>query len=213
MLLWWVVGALASQGCVTYQCQDLNQDLCAKRQSGVILLNSLGCRPGLNCSLSDLLQWHSDSPSADFYCEAIDPSSLVQHKAGLYDYHCGKRKFGRNLLLGSHPKQCVSEQDCRLEDQSLSPCGCSFGSEDFCVPQWDSSVFDEYWAYCEEREGRVNDFGVIYYWTVVKETYTYVQNPPFCVAGLFTELLDLTRLTFISATGFALACTQLFLAI
>jgi len=203
----------ASQGCVTYECQDLNQDICAKRQSGVVLLNSLGCRAGLNCSLSDLLQWHSDPASLNFYCEAIDPSTLVQHKSGLYGYHCGLRKPGQNLLLGSHPKQCFSEQDCRLEDESLSPCGCSFGSERFCIPQWDSSVFDEYWAYCDERTGRVNDFGVIYYWTVVKETYAYSQFPLPCVADLFTELLDLTRLTSISAAGFLLPCMQFFLAI
>ena len=214
MLLWWVLGAVAGQNCATYQCQDLNQEVCAKLEAGQVLLNSLGCRAGLNCSLSDLLQWHADQSSPSFYCEAIEESALVQHTTGLYGYHCGERKPRRNLATGGHPKQCSSEQDCRLEDESLSPCGCSFGSERFCVPQWDSIVFDDYWTYCQQEDGRIYDFAEIYYWIIVKETYTYQQNPPLCVLNLFTEFLDLARLASISVFSlYLLLPFELFLAI
>ena len=45
------------ESCAMFECQDLNQVVCAKREKGVILLNSLGCLAGTNCSLSDLLIW------------------------------------------------------------------------------------------------------------------------------------------------------------
>ena len=192
MLLWYLAAQAAA--CAVYECQDLNQDICAKRSQNTILLNSLGCTAGLNCTLSGLLEWETDYSSPYFLCEEIDSATLVQHKSGSYGYHCGERLLGQNLHIGGHPKQCSSDSDCMLESGALSACGCSFHRMQYCVPQWDSNVFDGYWSYCKQNDGKIYDFADIYYWIIMKETYTYQQDSPDCAHLLFTELIDLTRL-------------------
>lgn len=199
-----LLAALAC-ACPTFQCQDLNQDVCAKRERGIILLNSLGCKADTNCSLSDLLLWeNSKHLELTFPCSAVDPENIVQRSPGKYGYHCGDRKSQRNLSVGAHPKRCNSDEDCELQDHSLSTCGCSYRTEKYCVPSWDSDVFLQYWETCEKGGGRMYDFGEYYYWTLVKETYTYQQTPLPCVSDLFTEFYSLRRLATIEDSALCL---------
>ena len=74
-------------------------------------------------------------------------------------------------------------------------CGCSFGVEKYCVPNWDSSVFEGFWDECAQTGSRLYDFGEYYYWVLMKETYTYQQTPVPCATQLFTEFYSLARLS------------------
>ena len=101
-------------------------------------------------------------------------------------YNCSARSDQKNLQSGSYPKECTSADDCLLEDGTANECVCGADGKQYCRPDINSDVFDDFWQLCED--GKMNSTSYSN-WEIYNEYYVFVESAPSCMEDIFPELI------------------------
>lgn len=187
--------------CPTFTCGDLQQDVCAmKVDERTAVLSNLPCSTGKFCSGQRLYEdwlWSSATGIGTGY-QCLDAASYehlsTSYKDNYSRWACYGRQPNKDLAVGIHPKDCASDHDCQLLDGTLSSCQCGLrssasptGTSGICVPDFSSSVFNNYWNECDDL-GYIDSADVGFYYKVLHDTYAILQNPPVdCASGVVWE--------------------------
>jgi hypothetical protein len=152
------------QACRKYECVSLGSDICAKRAENSTLVNLNPCTSNKRCLVSQLEDLEANQSSDTLYCEEF--KSYDSYQWTRLVYQCGERKNNRELV-GKGLVRCQESKDCLLKDDSFTDCRCGADGAKYCVPAWDSSVFDSFWQECNQGIYRDRmDF-----WILFKEFY------------------------------------------
>lgn len=182
--------------CPRFSCRHLPTNICANKKSeSEVELSSSGCQPGYFCPAERLYQdwwWYGFlSLNSTFPCLDLKRYNHIEVTDGeVYTkWPCDIRVEGKDLEVGSHPKSCVNEEDCRLQDGSLSACECSIKTTEtsgVCRPHLSSSVFDDYWSYCPQ--GFIENSLLGFYFTTLQKYYVIKQSDVECAERVIWEL-------------------------
>jgi hypothetical protein len=179
----------SSPSCTNYVCSIMEETTCARKYIDRTELNSAFCPIGQSCDLSRVADWDKNSsPGSILECDDLPYSD--SYNRGEYNYSCGDDKKNRELKDGEHPKKCLEDSDCMLQDGTYTECSCGFGHDRYCTPAWDSSVFDGFRNKCEEGWLSYDD---LYYWILVKQYYAYTIDTPECAEWLITEFITMNE--------------------
>lgn len=187
LLLWLCAGPLAvAMTCPVVVCEDLADNTCAQVSSDVIKLRSHHCMTTTYCNLTNVLNVIGEQVVP---CESFADSEIIYDDNDYRD--CGIRIPHRNLVLGTYPKICTSDNDCLLQDGTVTPCKCGINGKAYCVPDLSSNLLNQYWKKCESPypEKNVvyrNDY---YYWMWFFEYYPLIVSAPSCAWSVSIELL------------------------
>ena len=177
-----------SPSCTRYVCSVMDETTCARKYVDRTELNSAYCPVDQSCDFAELIDWNlNSSPGETLKCKDLPYSEI--YNRGEYEYSCGNLKPNRELMEGNHPKICLEDSDCMLQDGSNTECSCGFGYDRYCTPAWDSSAFDEFRSKCE---GWLS-YDDLYYWILVKEYYAYTIGTPECAEWLITEFITMNE--------------------
>lgn len=175
--------------CTNYVCSIMDETTCARKYNDRTELNSAYCPIGQSCDLSRVIDWDRSSSPGDVL-ECKEQPYYDSYNRGEYNYTCGDLKESRELMEGHHPKKCLGDADCMLQDGTYMDCSCGFGYDRYCTPAWDSSAFDGFRNKCEEGWLSYDD---LYYWILVKQYYAYTIDTPECAEWLITELITMNE--------------------
>lgn len=177
-----------SYECWQYSCANLDDsDLCAKNEGNLFYIRNSHCGDGKICNLADVIDsFASGQPSYACQLEtdipAIDSDFQVDEDYNFKDSSACERLQNKDLQSGSYPKQCITEDDCILQDTTTTSCKCGFNIS-VCVPHYSSSFFDEWYTACEESEP---DRDMYYQIWMVRKYYpwlvTYANSEEFACA-------------------------------
>jgi hypothetical protein len=182
-----------SYACPVYQCGNLTQNMCMSWNNGSIILNSNGCTNSkLTCNYADAIAAYNSNPlSGNYYCQ---PISNTPTELG-YRYCGTKIPSKQNLYQGSYPKSCsaqgYNDKSCLLQDGSYAQCQCGLDSKLYCQPTSSSSIFDSYWANCEQNQ-KVVDVEFFTYYKSLYNYYVQFNTRLGCSQQLFKEFSELS---------------------
>lgn len=185
---------------------DFEDNQCAKRSnSHSIVVNQNGCNANFACSFLSLLNWTESSSSESLPC-------VPSHDLYFNDsWECPPRLPLKDLAEGAPPKQCVSDLDCTLQDNSTARCVCtpSAGQRTgLCRPDKNEALFADYWSECELK-GKVEDrdWALFFYlWQQYSVLYITVEKPECAVNALYEfQQLERVKSEIVSAYSLALA--------
>lgn len=140
--------------CPFWTCKSLDPNVCAIRKDREIIVNQDGCYDGFQCNLQVTGFFFSSVESLDsFTCYQrgeIDKSVLIY--PSYYDWQNSpecKYDPKTNLDSGSHPKQCETDEDCKLINGEFTKCECSVNGRSYCKPSLNSDYFEYWFDICE----------------------------------------------------------------
>lgn len=179
MLLWLSLPLLSSAIlCPVLSCGSLGTVACTKKVSPTqLMLNDQNCAEGTSCSVLSVYAWWWDettSSGSTHNCAATN-NTIVPAE-------CGVMPLQKNLMTGTHPKDCVDDADCTLEDGSTTPCTCSLRTgktQGLCQPHPGASIFASFWQDCETKTA-----GDLDYWGLYMQFYVYLQGDASCSRSL-----------------------------
>ncbi|CAG9322878.1 unnamed protein product [Blepharisma stoltei] len=201
---------LAAAYCPQWVCQSLNYTVCATLQGTQILANSNGCPTDFYCKLEDFYDWSdllSPSSTKSFYCtrqnyDGVDSSTIDSQGSSF----CGTRNPDAFLAVGSHPKKCTTQQDCKTREGWSTQCVCGLDGYFYCEADISSNAFDGYWKVCQISKNLTNDLRIDArnrtYWNWYQKYYVEIISAPGCLGNLLWEfqiLSDLKSLALDSA--------------
>ena len=102
------------------------------------------------------------------------------------EFKCPNRTDQKDLENGSYPKECTSEDDCKLEDGTKNACVCGADGKRYCRPDKNSDVFDDFWEMCEDDK---MDSESNSEWEIYNEYYVFLESAPSCMEDIFKELI------------------------
>ena len=188
--------AVAGLDCPFFSCGSVPAGACAQKMSSQwIQLSATACADGSFCSAERMYEdwwWYAYTANGNTYpCLALDTYRHISEKeADVYtQWPCMQRLPGKDLMVGSHPKDCASDHDCQLEDGTYSSCLCgvrAINTNGICSPDISSSLFSSYWEACTDK-GFIPPKDLGFYYSVLQRVYHVVQSDVTCAPTLIWE--------------------------
>lgn len=157
--------AQAWLSCMTINCGNLGENICAQMGTDdTISLRSTACNEDFSCSYSDLIAWYTQDALTRnniLMCTAMPTITLGE------GWPCANRQARKNLVSGTYPKACLTDQDCELQDGTYNSCVCaprSTSASGYCKPHISSTHFEDYWTLCTQTGNTITDANQGYYW-------------------------------------------------
>ena len=210
LLLSAVLLALA-QGisCPAFACDyTLGTDKCATlANSGVFHLNGNGCESDFYCLAASMEYWAltlNATSSTTYYCQRRDIFPVYVRTESTFSYEsCPSKAEGRTFKAGTGVVFCESNNDCLLQDDTITECVCTIRSDQqgVCMPDLSNeNLFSGYWAACGDL-GRIEDLVTYNYWMAFIASWLWVQSDLTCLQTfLEVESLQQTTTIFNSAS-------------
>lgn len=174
--------------CPTFSCASLTSGICATKDTEETgRLSENPCPSGQFCSGQRLYEdwwWNSGTPLGSSYMcmdEASYEHTSVLDKEPYGQWPCVGREESKYLAIGTHPKECQSDDECLLSDGTYSSCLCGFRASGalnstlgICQPHQSDLIFQDFWSQCNS-ENLIESRDVGFYFKVKHETYALVQ--------------------------------------
>jgi hypothetical protein len=170
--------------CPVIDCGDQDIGVCASIEDGGVVLNERGCTKSTSCELLDLVDWNENSGTF-LYCQEFEDQDSHEDSV-----HCPERDKNEALESDYHPVRCNSTQDCLTKNGNESECKCGMDGFSYCMPLWGSEVFENYWNFCEDGDGKTS-YKVWNYYRLMYLYYNFYISAPDCALNIFYELQDL----------------------
>lgn len=169
-----------AMSCPIYDCENIDTGYCAiLADDQTVKFATVACPDSSGCSLLEILNFAWVGVAG---C-SIDLTTEVGTN---FTSGCIDRPTGNDLVLGSHPKECISNTDCLIQNGNYSSCVCSFDGLSFCQPEFGSKAFDFYWDECNEHNATVSRGE---YLTLINLMYSYyvytIKTPPCMIQNIF----------------------------
>lgn len=181
--------AQASLECPYMMCKSLDDGVCAQIFDVSIWINDKGCGEKI-CSAEKLYEVHRGYTfvKTDDYTivkcyedEETEPENIPNDKVD-----CFERNTDENLLEGSHPKICSTDDDCMIRSKTTTECKCGIDGKKYCQPMYGSNAFEEFWKRCEEDPKMYQKEWKL--WNFAKEQYIPIVSAPTCGDDVLLEL-------------------------
>jgi hypothetical protein len=195
-----LLSAASAFTCYSWECADLDENICAEYADNVISVNENGCSSGYTCGLmyADLKIYVDDETSVECVSEAaynaLDDDDTLNYPSD-YDWANSEEcepDEGYNLKSGSFPKNCESDEDCLLVNGGTADCWCGFNGVGYCMPSLKSDYFDDWHSTCEDGDADEDS----YLEAVFKATYlpfieTLQESSEYdCMNDIFEDFED-----------------------
>jgi hypothetical protein len=152
--------------CPKFVCSNsVENGKCATISGNEILLPTTGCSTGTSCSLKSIKEWYGIvsetlATTSSLNCGPFDSTPFLTFEDG--DVDCASKPTGHDLVEGSYPKACTTNEDCATTDGADGQCVCGLSGTYACKPKSGSSYWSTYWAECTEGDDELE--GGRYYW-------------------------------------------------
>jgi hypothetical protein len=192
--------AVAEAACIEAVCGTLASAYCAYQVSeDVLSVNSEGCSG--SCSVEDIeylsvgsyiecaSQAMQEISYSFSFSYSFDSTKLQSEYSWSWSYEisstqCGVRQPIKELREGDYPKLCDSDFDCMLEDGTSASCSCSLDGSSYCVADFNSEMYNDFWNECDDDD---LDQVESQYWYSVMSTYPLYVNVVECAMATFNE--------------------------
>ena len=183
-----LVLAQAWLSCLTINCGNLGENICAQvGTENAISLRSTACNEDFSCSYNDIIKWYTQDATTRnniLMCTAMPIIAVGEA------WPCANRQARKNLVSGSYPKACLTDQDCELQDGTFNSCVCaprSTSASGYCKPDISSTHFEDYWTLCTQTANKITDANLGYYWYLRTQFAVYydVADLPACSTVLW----------------------------
>jgi hypothetical protein len=137
--------------------------------------------PTVNSTTTTITQTNTTAIGTNATSSAVNATSITTAPT----FNCTTRTSQKNLESGSYPKECTSKDDCLLEDGTNNECVCGADGKQYCQPDVNSDVFDDFWELCDDEKMNttLNDD-----WEIYAKYYVYIDSAPDCMENIFPEL-------------------------
>lgn len=185
---------------MTAECGALDSSICAQLVTDKrLVVNDKGCANYCSVigvedlSVGDLIYCSNDQiDQTDYsfsFSYSFDNSQLQAEYSWSWSYEyssnqCGVRLPKKELRKGDYPKLCDSNFDCMLEDGTEAACSCSLDGNSYCVPDFNSEEYNDFWNECDDDD---LDGEESTYWHAVMSTYPLYLNAVDCAMETFDE--------------------------
>lgn len=155
-----LLSAASAFTCYSWECADLDENICAQYSNNVISVNENGCSSGYTCGLmyADIQVYVHDETVVECITEAAynaQDDDDTQSYSSDYDWASSEEceaDEGYNLESGSFPKNCNGDEDCLLVNGEEAECWCGFNGDGYCIPTLKSDYFDDWHSNCEDGD-------------------------------------------------------------
>lgn len=176
------------EACPTFTCASIDKGYCAfLDEDKNVEFATRPCPEGTGCSLLSIVNF-ADSSSAKC-TKDITIEAAFDYKA-----RCVERQPNSDLVFGTHPKECSTNNDCQIQNGNFSSCICSFDGASYCQPELSSYLFDFYWEECDMHNGTVTNGKIITLMNLIYSYYVYTIQPPSCMLRYMFELTRIHEL-------------------
>ena len=193
MLFLYLLNFVSSQlaSCPIIQCGTTPMGVCASNNImsppsnayDSININYQGCTFTTFCEMMSLYPWYQNGGSF-LHCQEFSSVDTSNYP----DQPCGPRPNNTMLSNDVHPRRCITDADCTLQNGSTSPCLCGMDGSYYCQPDWGSEVFNLYWDYCTASKNNTISYAYWSYFSALQQYYTYYIAAPNCATNIFNEL-------------------------
>lgn len=190
LLLWvglFTAVTAETPACPLFTCDPLTASVCANItdvQDLQVVLNSNGCAGHLGCNLDEIEYVLTQGIQTEFPCTYYAPQNFV-FSSELRQ--CPARNSQKDLKSGSHPKTCLSVQDCELLDGSFAQCFCGLKRYKVCQPDVSDSIYDTFWKLCTEESNMITE-KMDYLWGYYYWSYPILVSAPDCADDILVQL-------------------------
>lgn len=183
---------LVSANCIPFECINLGSNVCARKSLSTIMINTENYCDSNSTCLASNLEILQGTTEESLFCTLH--TNDTDYNWDSFTYECGARKTGKNFKNGGKVIDCVEDADCKLTDGNFTSCQCGANGKKYCIPAWDSNVFDDFWSQCEE--GLSHD--QLKFWTFYKDFYPIwvTISDLDCVSNTILEFYLMEKLEF-----------------
>lgn len=192
LVIYLLMNTVSSQKpeCPFMECNNLGEGICAQIYENGIYINDKGCPRNFTCSAEEIFKIHTEtefteelwSVNLDCY-EQTNPASTNVPNTPV---ECPERDIDDNLVSGSHPKLCETDNDCITKNGINPPCACGIYGDKYCQPLIGSDVFEQFWKRCERDSTlTLKEWEV---WQFLVKTYVYLVSAPPCGEEVLEEM-------------------------
>jgi hypothetical protein len=179
--------------CPPMTCLRLDDGQCAEIHEEFVRINQQGCGGKLICTAEAIYQLFEETEFED----SKKPVKLNCY--GTYEeeqvpipdknVNCPIRDAKDNLVQGTHPKECKSDEDCETLNGVKSECKCGISGGKFCQPLIGSDAFIEFWDRCDRKNTLSTKEWKL--WEYVVKQYILIVTAPTCGDILYELKLNL----------------------
>lgn len=149
------------------------------------------CTGEYTCYAADLMSiWPTEGASLKCASKPRSTFSLAEEHLKVIGKRLCHLGTGEKKLVGEHPKQCFSDTDCALQDNSYGFCACGLDGKAYCQYEKGDSAYTALSnAACEENvEQMLASMTMIQLYPL----YTTIPN---CATGYFSDLAVINLVT------------------
>jgi hypothetical protein len=133
-----------------------------------------------------MLSWYYNSTKSSYFHSCVSVVYKIE-LVSTTNTSCYDVLDGQELEDSTWPKQCSSDDDCKLTSGELALCECGLDGSKYCRPPVTSNVFKTYWDTCDASTQTTSlDTKIIWDWSY--HFYTSILSGPDCSSDLFYEL-------------------------
>lgn len=175
--------------CPRVDCGVTPAGTCAVVSGSSLLVSN--CTGEYTCYAADLLSiWPTEGASLKCASKPRSTFSLAEEHLEIIGKRLCSLATGEKKLIGEHPKQCYSDSDCALQDNTYGFCACGLDSKAYCQYEKGDSVYSQLsTAACEANvEQMLASITRI-------QLYPLYTSIPSCAAGYFSDLSVINLVT------------------
>lgn len=195
--------------CPAFACDyTLGTNMCAKlANSGLYHINGNGCESDSYCLAASMEHWaltRNDTSLSTYYCQQRDPFPVYVRTESTFSYEsCPSKMTSRTFKAGKGLVFCEYNNDCLLQDDTVTECVCTVRSDQkgVCLPDVNNEdIFGGFWTACGDIN-RIEDLVTYNYWMAFIASWLWLQSDLTCLRTfLEVESLDQATAIFNSAS-------------
>ena len=175
--------------CPKAECGITPAGTCALVSGSSLLVSN--CTGEYTCYAGDLMSiWPTEGASLKCASRPRTTFSLAAEHLAIIGSRLCKLGTGGKQLIGQHPKQCFSDSDCALQDNTYGFCACGLDSKAYCQYEKGDSVYTQLvGAACAKNAEQM-----LAMMTMI-QMYPLYTSMPSCATGYFSDLAVINLVT------------------
>lgn len=206
-------GVATKLECPPMSCLRLYDGECAEIYEEYVRINQQGCGGKLICTAEAIYKLYEETEFKDLEdyvilnCYENDEEANARIPDKKVD--CPDRDTEDNLVEGTHPKECESDEDCETLNGVKTECKCGISGSKICQPLIGSDAFIEFWDRCDREDTLSTKEWKL--WEYVVDQYILIVTAPTCGDNILYEMK--LNLDYIENHGYLISTPLLILLV
>lgn len=175
--------------CPRVECGVTPAGTCASVSGGSLLVSN--CTGEYTCYVADLMSiWPTEGASLKCASKPRTTFSIAEEHLTIFRKRMCSLGIDGKKLVGEHPKQCFSDTDCALQDNTYGFCVCGLDSKAYCQYEKGDTAYGQLIsASCDEDvEQMLASMTMI-------QLYPLYNSLPSCATGYFGDVATINLVT------------------